>query len=76
MTSARLKNFGKINRDKAISFTWDNKKYFGYEGDTLASALLANDIKIIGKGETSLLVNTDDEVSHPANRRVEISSIN
>ena len=49
MTSARLKNFGKINRDKAISFTWDNKKYFGYEGDTLASALLANDIKIIGR---------------------------
>ena len=49
MTSARIKNFGKINRDKAISFTWDNKKYFGYEGDSLASALLANDIKIVGR---------------------------
>ena len=49
MTSARLKNFGKINRDKSISFTWDNKKYFGYEGDSLASALLANDIKIVGR---------------------------
>ena len=47
MTSARIKNFGKINRDKAISFTWDNKKYFGYEGDSLASALLANDINCL-----------------------------
>ena len=49
MTSVRIKNVGKINRDKAISFTWDNKKYFGYEGDSLASALLANDIKIVGR---------------------------
>ena len=42
----------------------------------IEAGISKNDIKIIGKGETSLLVNTDDEVSHPANRRVEISSIN
>jgi sarcosine oxidase subunit alpha len=49
MTSKRLDHFGKVNRDRVVSFTWDNKKLFGYEGDSLASALLANDIKVIGR---------------------------
>ena len=49
MTSKRLDHFGKVNRDKVISFTWEYKKYFGYEGDSLASALLANDIKVVGR---------------------------
>ena len=49
MTSTRLDDLGKVNRDKGISFTWEHKKYFGYEGDSLASALLANDIKVVGR---------------------------
>ena len=49
MSSKRLDNYGKINREKIISFSWENKKYFGYEGDSLASALLANNIKIVGR---------------------------
>ncbi len=49
MTSKRLNNYGKINRDKTISFTWDNKKYNGLEGDSLASALLANNIGVVGR---------------------------
>ena len=49
MTSFRKKNYGKINRDKPILFTWDNREYSGYEGDSLASALLANDIRIVGR---------------------------
>ena len=49
MTSKRLDHFGKINRKKAVSFTWENKKYFGFEGDSLASALLANNIKAVGR---------------------------
>ena len=49
MSSKRIDNFGKINRDKIISFNWEKKNYFGYEGDTLASALLANNIKIVGR---------------------------
>ena len=44
MKTSRLKNYGKINRDNVLSFTWDNKKYKGFKGDTLASALLANNI--------------------------------
>ena len=49
MTSERLLNYGNINRDKKISFTWENKIYYGFEGDSLASALLANDIKVVGR---------------------------
>ena len=49
MTSQRKEHYGKINRDKVLGFTWDNKEYFGYEGDSLASALLANDVRIVGR---------------------------
>ena len=45
----RLDNIGYINRDKKISFTFNGKEYFGYEGDTLASALLANGIHLVGR---------------------------
>ena len=49
MKSKRLNNLGKINRDKTLNFTWDNKKLSGFEGDSLASALLANNIGIVGR---------------------------
>jgi heterotetrameric sarcosine oxidase alpha subunit len=45
----RLDNVGLINRDKKISFKFNGKSYFGYEGDTLASALLANGVHLIGR---------------------------
>ena len=45
----RLNNSGQINRDKKISFKFNGKKYFGYEGDTLASALIANGVHLIGR---------------------------
>ncbi len=45
----RLNNSGLINRDKKISFKFNGKKYFGYEGDTLASALLANGVHLVGR---------------------------
>jgi len=45
----RLDKGGYINRNKRISFTFNRKKYFGYEGDTLASALLANGIHLVGR---------------------------
>ena len=49
MSSKRLRKYGKINQEKSVSFTWEKNKYFGCEGDTLASALLANNIKIVGR---------------------------
>ena len=45
----RLPNLGLLNRNKIISFYFNGKKYFGYEGDTLASALLANGIHLVGR---------------------------
>ena len=45
----RLNNVGYINRDKKISFKFNGKRYFGYEGDTLASALLANGVHLVGR---------------------------
>ena len=45
----RLDNVGLINRDKKISFKFNGKSYLGYEGDTLASALIANGVHLIGR---------------------------
>ena len=47
--SYRLSNEGLLNRNKVISFKFNGKKYTGYEGDTLASALLANGIHLVGR---------------------------
>ena len=49
MTSQRLNKIGLIDRSKKIRFTWNNKIYEGYKGDTLASALMANNIKILAR---------------------------
>jgi len=45
----RLDKNGYIDRNKKISFRFNGKKYFGYKGDTLASALLANGIHLVGR---------------------------
>ena len=37
----RLSTGGKINRSESISFKFNGKTFYGYKGDTLASALLA-----------------------------------
>ncbi len=40
---------GLINRDTTLNFTFDGKTYQGHPGDTLASALLANNIRLMGR---------------------------
>jgi len=45
----RLDKGGYIKRDKKISFKFNGKKYLGYKGDTLASALLANGVHLVGR---------------------------
>ena len=45
----RLKKGGYINRDKKILFKFNGKRYFGFKGDTLASALLSNGVHLIGR---------------------------
>ena len=45
----RLSSGGLIDRSKPIAFKFDGKPLMGYDGDTLASALLANNIKLVGR---------------------------
>jgi len=40
---------GRINRNRPINFTFDGKAYLGFEGDTLASALIANGVHLVGR---------------------------
>src|SRR6185312_9875804 len=50
MSANRLvKGEGGIRRDRILSFTFDGKRYAGHPGDTLASALLASGVRLIGR---------------------------
>ena len=40
---------GRIDRGKPVKFTFDGVSYQGFEGDTLASALLANGVHLMGR---------------------------
>ena len=44
----RLKG-GQIDRTQTLNFTFDGKTYQGHSGDTLASALLANGVRLMGR---------------------------
>ena len=45
----RLDSGGRINRGKPLSFVFNGRTYRGYEGDTAASALLANGVHLVGR---------------------------
>ena len=45
----RTPNGGRIRRDQPLRFSFDGVTYTGYAGDTLASALLANDVHLVGR---------------------------
>ena len=45
----RLAEGGRLNRAKILRFWYDDKKYEGHPGDTLASALLANGVTLVGR---------------------------
>jgi sarcosine oxidase subunit alpha len=40
---------GQIDRTKPLRFTFDGRSYQGFAGDTLAAALLANDVCLVGR---------------------------
>ena len=48
MSAADNKKSHYIN-DKEISFKFDGKKYLGYKGDTIASALLRNNVRLVAR---------------------------
>ena len=45
----RLPDKGLIDRSKRVYFTFDGQRYSGYSGDSLASALLANGVCMVGR---------------------------
>ncbi len=49
MTSHRITGAGRLTPAKTIRFRFDGKAYEGLEGDTLASALLANGVHLVGR---------------------------
>ena len=51
MQSHRLKtsNGTILDEQKVVNFKFDQKEYLGFEGDTLASALLAHGVHLIGR---------------------------
>ncbi|WP_075289442.1 sarcosine oxidase subunit alpha family protein [Pararhizobium arenae] len=49
MTPYRLSSGGLVDRSKPLSFSFDGKEMQGFEGDSLASALLANGRLLVGR---------------------------
>ena len=49
MTGFRLGKGGLVDRAIPINFTFDGKSFAGLAGDTLASALIANDVHLMGR---------------------------
>src|SRR5207249_5856109 len=49
---SRMPGGGRIDRSRPIRFTFNGLPYQGYGGDTLASALLANDIRVVARSVT------------------------
>lgn len=45
----RTADGGRIDRSRVLSFTFDGRQYTGVQGDTLASALLANGVHLVGR---------------------------
>lgn len=45
----RLASGGRIDRSQQITFKFDGRTYTGYQGDTLASALMANGVRLVAR---------------------------
>ncbi|MBX6324293.1 MAG: (2Fe-2S)-binding protein, partial [Rhodospirillaceae bacterium] len=45
----RLPAGGRIDRTRELAFSFDGVRYLGHPGDTLASALLANGVRLVGR---------------------------
>ncbi|MGV8842275.1 MAG: sarcosine oxidase subunit alpha [Pseudomonas sp.] len=45
----RLSTGGRINRNQPLTFTFNGESYQGFSGDTLAAALLANGVDVVGR---------------------------
>ena len=46
---ARLPTGGRVDRARPIKFSFDGRAMTGLAGDTLASALVANGVRLVGR---------------------------
>ncbi|MEM1314467.1 MAG: 2Fe-2S iron-sulfur cluster-binding protein, partial [Pseudomonadota bacterium] len=49
MTSFRMDHGGRVQRDAPLTFRWNGRPLKAFRGDTLASALLANGVRVAGR---------------------------
>jgi sarcosine oxidase subunit alpha len=49
MSGHRLPQGGLLDRERPLGFRFDGREYSGYAGDTLASALLASGVRLVGR---------------------------
>ena len=49
MSARRLTTGGRIDRSQTLRFQWDDRQLSGHPGDTLASALMANGERVMGR---------------------------
>ena len=49
MTPRRTPDGGLLDRGRTVRFSFDGRIYNGHPGDTLASALLANGVVLVGR---------------------------
>ncbi|MBI09999.1 MAG: sarcosine oxidase subunit alpha [Rhodospirillaceae bacterium] len=45
----RLPDGGRVDRTTGVAFSFNGRHYFGHKGDTLASALMANGVHLVGR---------------------------
>ncbi|MEM1428760.1 MAG: sarcosine oxidase subunit alpha family protein [Pseudomonadota bacterium] len=45
----RVAGYGRVDRARKLRFRFDGRSYAGFAGDTLASALLANDVRLVAR---------------------------
>jgi sarcosine oxidase, subunit alpha len=49
LSGLRLPSGGGVDRGRLCAFTFDGKPFVGFEGDSIASALIANGVGIVGR---------------------------
>ena len=49
MSGSRRLSGGLIDRGRALNFSFDGQRHVGHPGDTLASALVANGVRLVGR---------------------------
>ncbi|MGH8244314.1 MAG: 2Fe-2S iron-sulfur cluster-binding protein, partial [Steroidobacteraceae bacterium] len=49
MSAFRTASGGRVDRSRRLRFSFDGRSYEGFAGDTLASALLANGVHLVGR---------------------------